>query len=370
VAIKVILKSSLTDAASKTQFAREVNLLKSLTHPFIAELFEVFENTHYHFLVQEYAPKGNFLEYVNSTGRINEPAARRYFCQLVTVLEYLHNDLKICHRDIKAENLLLDQNMNIRVIDFGLSNQFTTKNQNLQTACGSPAYAPPEMIKGQSYSKSADIWSSGVLLYAMCAGELPFDHPDIQKLLQKVVYTEPKYPNFFSPSLTDLLKKMMEKNPAKRIEVPKIKEHPWFSQAEYSALVADSLHGTLKGNASVDVDVIEQMRKLGLDTKNVLTDISKNEFTPTTAIYRMIYKRKMTDLIGEVMKGLLGGDTSKGFPARKVFPGGKPPGGAAGAPVVSPVPLPGVTLPAKRMSKPIAVKRAPVPGTQQTANET
>ena len=138
VAIKIIQKKSIESAEAKTRFNREMALLKQMTHPFIAEFFESIENENFHFLVMEYAENGNMLEFINNKGQLTEPQARHYFSQLVSVLEYLHNEKLIAHRDLKAENVLLDRYNNIRVIDFGLSNQFSSSQPQLKTACGSP----------------------------------------------------------------------------------------------------------------------------------------------------------------------------------------------------------------------------------------
>ena len=138
VAIKIIQKKTIETAEAKTRFNREMALLKQMSHPFIAEFFESIENESYHFLVMEYAENGNMLEFINTKGQLTEPQARHYFSQLVSVLEYLHNEKLVAHRDLKAENILLDRYNNIRVIDFGLSNQFSSAQPQLKTACGSP----------------------------------------------------------------------------------------------------------------------------------------------------------------------------------------------------------------------------------------
>ena len=233
VAIKAIQNKSVSAPDAATRFAREINLIKQMDHPFIAKLFEIVKEEEYTYLVMEYVENGNLLDFVNNNGKLPETQARRYFSQLLSALEYLHNVRFVAHRDLKAENVLLDRNNNIRLIDFGLSNIFTEDNPQLSTACGSPAYAAPEMVCGKKYTKAADIWSAGVLLYAMVVGELPFDDDNIQKLLQKIAYTEPVYPSFLSHQLHDLLLKLMQKKPDQRITIEKIKEHPWFSASEY-----------------------------------------------------------------------------------------------------------------------------------------
>lgn len=327
VGIKVILRSSVEEPDAKIRFNREIALLKQLHHPFVAELFENFDDDENHYIVMEYAPKGNLLDFVNTNGRTPENQARRFFSQLIQVLEYLHNEVKIAHRDLKAENVMLDEFNNIRVIDFGLSNQFTEENSFLNTACGSPAYAAPEMIKGNKYTKAADIWSSGILLYSMVAGQLPYDDDNIQRLLQKIVYTDIKYPGFFTPALIDLLKKMLTKAPDLRIDIPRIKEHFWFSQFEYSQINTQNLYGVGQQDQGVDKEIIEQMQNLGLDTKSVHEAILSHEFTPQSAVYRMLAKTKLTKVINDVMTSLntanAGGTVvnKEAFPTKNSRPG-------------------------------------------------
>lgn len=138
VAIKIINKNKIESANSKTRFNREISLLKQMQHPFISEFYESIENDQNFFLVMEYAENGNLHDFINSKGRLNELQARHYFSELISVLEYLHGEKRVAHRDLKAENILLDRYNNIRVIDFGLSNVFSDSHQELKTACGSP----------------------------------------------------------------------------------------------------------------------------------------------------------------------------------------------------------------------------------------
>ncbi|OHT10126.1 SNF1-related protein kinase catalytic subunit alpha KIN11 [Tritrichomonas foetus] len=301
VAIKIIPKKSLESNDARTRFTREVSLLKQISHPFIAEFFEFIEDEKYYYIVVEYVENGNMLDFINNHGRISEPQARRYFSQIICVLEYLHKEKFVAHRDLKAENVLLDKYGNIRIIDFGLSNVFTLANPKLSTACGSPAYAAPEMIKGQQYTNAADIWSSGILLYSMVAGKLPFDDANTQRLLQKIVYTDVHFPPFFSPPLIDLLKKILSKDPETRLTIDRIKEHVWFSQSEYISL----LQLKLKENhitSTIDKEIVDKISRMGVDTRALYESILTNEFTELTGIYRMLAKQKATEQMKDLMQ--------------------------------------------------------------------
>jgi len=295
VAIKVIAKKSINTDESRIRFHREVALLKKMDHPYISQFFEYIEDEENYFLVIEFAEKGNMLEFVNEFGKLSEVTARKYFFQLVSVIEYLHDVLHVAHRDLKAENVLLDRNSNIRLIDFGLSNQFAVESPQLNTACGSPAYAAPEMIKGQPYTKSADIWSAGILLYAFVVGQLPYDDDNVQRLLQKIVYTEVTYPTYISSPLNDLLRKMLSKNPDIRITLPKIKNHYWFSQNEYASMVLPSCMNSSGGEVVIDREVTDKMIELGVDCRQLSQSLILGEHNSLTAIYKILRKNKVTD---------------------------------------------------------------------------
>ena len=318
VAIKVIANSSLSTEDSQTRFVREVNLIKQMDHPFIAKLFEVIKTEEYTYLVMEFAENGSILTYVNSHGRLPEKQARRYFSQLISALEYLHDEKKVAHRDLKAENVLLDRNLNIRLIDFGLSNSFTEEAPELTTACGSPAYASPEMVRGQPYTKAADVWSAGVLLYAMVTGQLPFDDDNMQRLLQKIAFTEPQFPAYLSPQLVDLLRKVMMKNPDVRATIPKIKSHPWFSQSEYSQFL--ELQFSTDDQwlvAGVDKELVNQISSMGVDVKSLTQSLICGEYNELTAIYWILRRNQITDKIKEMMEHMNETTVTKGNLARQ-----------------------------------------------------
>ncbi|OHT10734.1 CAMK family protein kinase [Tritrichomonas foetus] len=312
VAIKVINKETINSQEALNRFARELSLLKRMDHPFIAELFDIIETPDSYNLVIEYVEHGNMLDFVNNNGRLSEDKARRYFCQLISALDYLHNQKFVAHRDLKAENVLLDRYDNIRLIDFGLSNEFNRKMPQLKTACGSPAYAAPEMIQGCPYTKACDMWSAGILLFAMVAGHLPFDDKNVQVLLHKVVFNEVQFPATMSRSLVDLLKRLLTKNPDSRITMNRLKEHPWFSQSEYRSIMEFNFHDsrswlvndTESADNIVDRDILDKMASLNVDIKDLAQSIILGEYIPSTAIYRQLRKDKITEQMKDMMANM------------------------------------------------------------------
>lgn len=316
VAIKAVLNSSIADDDAKTRFVREVNLIKQMDHPFISKLYDVIETEDYTFLVMEFAERQSMLSYVNIHGRLSEAHARRYFGQLVSAIEYLHDERHVAHRDLKAENVLLDRNLNIRLIDFGLSNSFSSEAPELSTACGSPAYAAPEMVRGQAYTKNADVWSAGILLYAMTTSQLPFEDENMQRLLQKIVYTEPRYPSYLSPQLIDLLRKILVKSPETRLTLEMIKAHPWFSQSEYGQIM--QMHFSTDDQwrvGGVDRDVVQRISALGIDVKNLANHLLCGEYNRTTALYLMLRRDEITDRIKSMMDSMKAGNSAAAKPA-------------------------------------------------------
>jgi serine/threonine protein kinase len=306
VAIKVVSKGSLRTEDLQTRFIRELNLIKEMDHPFIAKLFEVLESEAHTFIVQELAERGSLLNLVNKNGRLPEVQARHYFSQLICSLEYLHSERMVAHRDLKAENVLLDRNLNLRLIDFGLSNTFKMDSE-FSTACGSPAYVSPEMIRGKPYTKAADIWSAGILLYAMVVGELPFEDEAVQRVLQKIVFTEPLYPSSLSPQLIDLLRKILVKVPSQRLTLDRIKAHPWFSHGEYMQFFSLSFSSDEKFLVKgVDKEIVSRIAALGVDVKLLPQSLLCGEYNDLTAMYFILRRDIVTDQIGELMAKFAG----------------------------------------------------------------
>jgi serine/threonine protein kinase len=305
VAIKVIHRSSIDSPDATTRFTREISILSQLNHPFIAELFEVLQEDDAYYLVMEYVEHGTILHYVNSHGPLPEERARRYFCQLMSALDYLHNTKFIAHRDLKAENVLLDRHDNIRLIDFGLSKGFTKGTPTLATACGSPAYAAPEMIKGGRYTKAADMWSAGILLYALVAGYLPFDDQNPHRIFEKVLQDEVRYPSRMSRALVELLSRLLTKDPNARITIDRLTEQPWFAQCPYAGLIGFDT-AVFQGDAKlgVDRDILEWLGRHGFDCDRVIEDLRVGVYSDLTAVYRHLRRDKATNQIKSLLDGM------------------------------------------------------------------
>eukprot|EP00291_Cryptomonas_curvata_P013600 CAMPEP_0172188732 /NCGR_PEP_ID=MMETSP1050-20130122/22114_1 /TAXON_ID=233186 /ORGANISM="Cryptomonas curvata, Strain CCAP979/52" /LENGTH=387 /DNA_ID=CAMNT_0012863313 /DNA_START=248 /DNA_END=1407 /DNA_ORIENTATION=+ len=227
VAIKVLNKKKVQALDMNDKVWREINVLKLFSHPHIIRLYEVMDTPTDIYVVMEYVSGGELFDHIVAKGRLSEDEARRFFQQIIAGVEYCHKNM-VVHRDLKPENLLLDQALNVKIADFGLSNMIKD-GAFLKTSCGSPNYAAPEVISGQLYAGSeVDLWSCGVILYALLCGNLPFDDENIASLFKKIkggVYTMPGY---LSEGCRDLIPRMLLVDPLARITSSQLRKHPWF----------------------------------------------------------------------------------------------------------------------------------------------
>ena len=229
VAVKILDKSKIKDNIDIERISREIEILKSISHPNISQLYESNSTIHNFYLVMEYIEGGDLCDYINKNISLSEHIACHFFRQLISVIEYL-SEMGVSHRDIKPENILLDASQkNIKVIDFGLSN-YCADTELLKSACGSPCFASPEMLSGNPYNGIAtDLWSSGIVLYSMLVGTLPFDDHELHSLYEQIKIGTFYIPSTLSLEAIDFLKKLLQVSPKKRINLEQIKQHSWFN---------------------------------------------------------------------------------------------------------------------------------------------
>lgn len=262
VAVKILNKAKIKQLGMEEKVQREINILHLCTHPHIIRLYEVIDTPTDIFLVNEYVSGGELFDYIVSKGRLSSDEARNFFHQIVSGVEYCHFQ-KIVHRDLKPENLLLDSNLNIKIADFGLSN-LMRDGDFLRTSCGSPNYAAPEVISGHLYAgPEVDVWSCGVILYALLCGSLPFDDESIPNLFKKIKSGMYSLPSHLSQLARNLIPRMLEVDPMKRITIPEIRLHPWFQHKlpPYLRHPPDLME---KQERTVDPQVIDEVMQLPL----------------------------------------------------------------------------------------------------------
>ena len=229
VAIKILEKDRILEKDDEIRVKREFDMLALFNNPNVILVAEIFESADSYYSVMEYCEGGELFNYIVKNRRLSEEESAFFYYQLITGLEYIHS-LGIVHRDLKPENLLLTKDHLLKIIDFGLSNYFKEGQQDLLvTPCGSPCYASPEMVAGKKYNGfKIDIWSSGIILYAMVCGYLPFEDKDNDRLFQKILECKLEFPDYVSNVSKDLIQKILVTDPDTRIDIPEIKKHPFF----------------------------------------------------------------------------------------------------------------------------------------------
>uniref|UniRef100_A0A2K5NMM3 MAP/microtubule affinity-regulating kinase 3 n=1 Tax=Cercocebus atys TaxID=9531 RepID=A0A2K5NMM3_CERAT len=290
VAIKIIDKTQLNPTSLQKLF-REVRIMKILNHPNIVKLFEVIETEKTLYLIMEYASGGEVFDYLVAHGRMKEKEARAKFRQIVSAVQYCHQK-RIVHRDLKAENLLLDADMNIKIADFGFSNEFTVGSK-LDTFCGSPPYAAPELFQGKKYDgPEVDVWSLGVILYTLVSGSLPFDGQNLKELRERVLRGKYRIPFYMSTDCENLLKRFLVLNPIKRGTLEQIMKDRWIN--------AGHEEDELKPFVEPELDISDQKRidimvGMGYSQEEIQESLSKMKYDEITATY-LLLGRKSSEL--------------------------------------------------------------------------
>lgn len=235
----------------------------------------------------EYASGGELFDYIVANSRLEDKEACRFFQQIISGVEYIHK-LGVVHRDLKPENLLLDSNKNIKIVDFGLSNTYKP-GELLQTACGSPCYAAPEMIAGKKYIGSrVDLWSTGVILFAMVSGYLPFEDPNTADLYKKILNCEYETPEWVSDLTKDMISCILDTDPDKRYTIEDIRKHPWFNQ-----VTTKSTEGILVGYTQIPInkDILQKLSEFNIDTEHGQKCIEANKHNHITTTYYLLMKK-------------------------------------------------------------------------------
>ncbi|KAL5149994.1 SNF1-related protein kinase catalytic subunit alpha KIN10 [Glycine soja] len=285
------------------------------------------------YVVMEYVKSGELFDYIVEKGRLQEDEARHFFQQIISGVEYCHRNM-VVHRDLKPENLLLDSKFNIKIADFGLSN-IMRDGHFLKTSCGSPNYAAPEVISGKLYAgPEVDVWSCGVILYALLCGTLPFDDENIPNLFKKIkkipdlmgwvqvpkdrllvigtlerksisldkeggIYTLPSH---LSPGARDLIPRMLVVDPMKRMTIPEIRQHPWF-QVHLPRYLAVPPPDTLQQAKKIDEEILQEVVNMGFDRNQLVESLSNRIQNEGTVTYYLLLDNRF-----RVSSGYLGAE--------------------------------------------------------------
>ncbi|XP_038548536.1 serine/threonine-protein kinase BRSK2-like isoform X2 [Micropterus salmoides] len=297
VAIKIVNREKLSESVLM-KVEREIAILKLIEHPHVLKLHDVYENNKYLYLVLEHVSGGELFDYLVKKGRLTPKEARKFFRQIISALDFCHSH-SICHRDLKPENLLLDEKNNIRIADFGMAS-LQVGDSLLETSCGSPHYACPEVIRGEKYDgRRADVWSCGVILFALLVGALPFDHDNLRQLLEKVKSGVFHMPHFIPPDCQALLKGMIEVNADKRLTLEAIQKHSWYQGGRNEPCPEQPpprrvCVKRILSLTDLDPDVLESMYSLGCfrDRVKLTQDLTSEEDNQEKMIYYLLLDRK------------------------------------------------------------------------------
>lgn len=298
-ACKIVPKKRLLPDSMEDRFEREVRIMQKLRHPGICRLFDLFKDTLNYYIVMELCQYGPLYGLIIQKKTIEEPLAKYIFKQVIEVLQYIH-DKGVAHRDIKPENILIDEKYRIKFIDFGFS---TDQNNLVSTKCGSPSYTSPECISGQPYdAKISDIWSCGVLLFAMLFGQLPWTKINQSQLLQQILRGEYFIPVSISAPARKLLYGLMEVDVGKRYTVDRILEDPWLADVDSSPFSNDDISNAqkIRSSDSICMDLFFEKNSNGDDEeyfsregKSLLTLVKRKTFQIRRVVHPNLAKRKI-----------------------------------------------------------------------------
>ncbi|KDR18291.1 Maternal embryonic leucine zipper kinase [Zootermopsis nevadensis] len=292
VAIKIMEKAHLGDDLPRVEL--ETKALKNLSHQHICKLFQLIETDTHYFIVLEYCSGGELFDHIVERNRLGEGESRSFFRQIVSAVAYLHN-IGYAHRDLKPENVLLDKEHVVKLIDFGLcAKPKGGMDSHLSTSCGSPTYAAPELVVGKRYLGSeVDIWSMGVLLYALLCGCLPFDDNNIDTLYRKIISGRYDEPEWLSVGSKRLIKSMLQVDPKKRITVDKLVCHPWVTLGYDGPVNKDSVYD-LHVRDEECLNVMSQY--YGMSSSELWLRLSSWKYDYDTATYLLLMTRKKRGL--------------------------------------------------------------------------
>ena len=292
VAVKIMDKAQIfSEPLNLNRIQREIAILKIVRHKNIIKLYELMETPNKIYLVMEYCNGGELFDYIVSKQHLTERQACRFFQEIINSVEYLHS-LNIVHRDLKPENLLLDKINNkitLKLIDFGISNCYSPEKL-LTTPCGTASYAPPEMHKGEEYyGLLSDVWSAGVVLYAMVFGYLPFCEDDEDANINNIIEGNYEIPEEASPELADLLIHLLDINPLTRYDLEQIKQHPWFNIVKPYKYIP----GVIEGYNRIPIDrkIVEECEKYGYDKEKVIESVEKSKYNRNSSVYYIILSK-------------------------------------------------------------------------------
>ena len=297
-AVKLVDKAKLTEENDRRRVGREIRVLKRLAHEHVIRLFDVVDSPKIVYVVMEYADGGSLLDYVRRRKKLAEPEAARFFHQMCRGLDYCHGN-GVVHRDVKLENVLLDAGENVKLIDFGLSAVLAGDGKKLKVHCGSPSYAAPEIVARRAYDgPPVDVWSSGVVLFAMVAGYLPFHAHggNKQELCAKIQRGAFTVPDAATEDFRALIKSVLKVDPVRRATLRQCLDSPWIrahvrSRDHDAGKAAPAHYPAAVSGADLDSARVESLTDAGLDRRRLVEHLRAADHNYYTAAYHLLAYR-------------------------------------------------------------------------------
>ncbi|CEJ54500.1 Putative Protein kinase domain protein [Penicillium brasilianum] len=286
---KVVLKSS---SKEDTNLAREIHHHRQFLHPHIARLYEVVVTEDLVWLVLEYCAGDELYNYLLRHGPLPVNKVKRIFTQLVGAVAYVHS--KSCvHRDLKLENILLDKHENVKLCDFGFTREYEGKASYLQTFCGTICYSAPEMLKGEKYAgEKVDVWSLGIILYALLAGELPYDDDDDQLTKSRILTEEPKYNDKFPDDAKALINLLLSKRPLIRPSLDDILAHPFLSEHAPEQLAILKIPRPSPFTTPLEKTTLQRMKSAGVNIDEVIENVLAQRCDPLAGWWALLIEKE------------------------------------------------------------------------------
>ncbi|RGP81503.1 camk camkl kinase [Fusarium longipes] len=267
---KVVLKSA---NKGDSNLAREIHHHRQFIHPHIARLYEVIVTENMVWMVLEYCSGDELYNHLLEHGPLPVDKVQKIFTQLVGAVSYVHNQSCV-HRDLKLENILFDKHENVKLVDFGFTREYEGRTNHLQTFCGTICYSAPEMLKGEKYAgEKVDVWSLGIILYALLCGELPFDDDDDNVTRTKILSEEPKFPEHMPPDAVPLIKALLSKRPLLRPGLPEILSNSFLAEHAPTQRAILNVQQAPPFSTPLEKDCLQRMRSAGVNIDGVIESV-------------------------------------------------------------------------------------------------
>ncbi|ETN38512.1 uncharacterized protein HMPREF1541_06547 [Cyphellophora europaea CBS 101466] len=286
---KVVLKAS---SKEDHNLAKEVHWHRQFVHPHIARLYEVIVTELNVYLVLEYCPGNELYDHICRHGPLAVEKAQKIFTQLVGAVAYIHS--KSCvHRDLKLENVLLDKRDNVKLIDFGFTREYEGKASYLQTFCGTVCYSAPEMLKGEKYAaEKVDVWSLGIILFALLKGELPFDEDDDAITKENILKEDPKFPDTFPEAATTLIRKMLSKRSFHRPTLADVLADPFLVNDAPAQQAILKLSQPAPFTTELEKHTLERLKSAGVDIDKVIESVLAQRCDALAGWWTLLYEKE------------------------------------------------------------------------------